>query len=620
MVKNKFYIKSVTQDTNKAGDVFNILKYNRYKKGVSAKKMKKYLKKTIESIPDGYEYAISTLNTVDWRASGYGWRKKSDDIVIYNPSKLYNVVLDQDIKHYSASIIVRQMKPEEGGKDMHNDCLYYCLKFQLGDLKQFTWTYPNSMKKFLNVERDDCVNVCLIPKLEEKLKTRIEVSGDVLFNSGSSFSRCVKLKLENGHYSINKDQDGNDMKKMIRGIRKQSDNKPNKLITFTKRTTKIILYDGKEFKEMNNDIFRKQYYSSDNTAFYHNVDSLIVDSIEEVHNQLKTAYNKTNEDIKDFVEEQKKQKSKNIVNPLLFRDFKQVVAYYSFYWGLDKFEVEALTPLEAKFIHNSFMGGLIHADKGEYENVKCYDINSMYPSIFSSSGLLIPLKCGDFKQIDSIPDIVPFGIYRCMITGDIDTKIFRVNNMGYYSHYDINAARKLGYDVEIIQDGTANALLYPANSRTPAKSIFKRYISYFYELKKALPKNKICKLLLNLLWGALCQKEEITTRLTESTNSNFIKNIMFNDKDECIATFYRQATLYKYPTARLGPFLTSYARKQMGEIMAPYSDDILRVHTDGFIIQGDHNIETSQNIGKLKIEYEAKKVDIVHVNLIKKIE
>jgi len=53
--------------------------------------------------------------------------------------------------------------------------------------------------------------------------------------------------------------------------------------------------------------------------------------------------------------------------------------------------------------------------------------------------------------------------------------------------------------------------------------------------------------------------------------------------------------------------------------MTPYADKILRVHTDGFIIDANVNIPTSDDLGDLKVEYIADKVIIEHVNLIHKL-
>ena len=212
---------------------------------------------------------------------------------------------------------------------------------------------------------------------------------------------------------------------------------------------------------------------------------------------------------------------------------------------------------------------------------------------------------------------MPFGIYKCKIIGDIDAKLFRINPTNTYTHYDINSARRLGYEVKLIQNNQVNVLLYGGSDRTPAKSIFKKYIEFFYAIKKDLKGNRLAKSFLNLLWGVMCQKKTITRKITDTEDSNLLLNTTVYG-DECYAVCYQDQTLFKSPMSRLGPFLTSYARKYMSELMTPYTNDILRCHTDGFILQGKHKIETSKDIGKLKLEYKADKIEIIHVNKIKK--
>ena len=620
MTKNKFVIKNATEQTNKKGETFKVFKYNKNKKGVSKKNMMKYLAKTIKSIPDNYEYAITSLTDVGWRGSGKGWRQTSNDLEIYDPEVLYGVELDKKLKYYSAAILVRErINKATGGyiQDTKNDCLYYCLTKALGDTLKSVWSYPSSLKKFLKIERNDMVSLDSINKIENKLKTKIIISGDCCYNSGSLYNRIVEIELKDNHYELKKKSKDSITKKLIHSVNK---NKTEAiLLVYTQYgDDKTITYNGIKFKKIDNDKFNERRYKSyDSKYFYINTQCLLNDNIEIIEKKLKDKHEQNTKEINEIKElKNKYPNDKNYdINPLMFRDLNCFVLYYAYYWGLKNFEVEDLDQLESKFIDNALTGGLIYADKGKYSNVECYDINSMYPNFFSQSGLLVPIKKGKFSNETELKDILSYGIYRCIISGDIDPKLFRINKSNYYTHFDIYSARQLGYNIELIQDGQVNSLIYGGNYRVQAKTMFKKYIDHFYGIKKLLKGNRMAKSFLNLLWGILCQKQLKYSNLIYSDNADLLKDFKMSG-DNVIITTYNDETLFKHPMARLGPFLTANARKYMSNIMQPYKDDILRVHTDGFIIKGNHNIPTSLLMGKLKLEYKADKINIIHVNKI----
>lgn len=598
-------------EKTKKGEEYIRLIFNHNKNGLSEKQIEKELKNTISKFKDRkYEYQLSTLTDAYWKNNARGWVNVNDkDVKVYNIEEIYEVGegVKFNLKHYSATLLFRKIKDSKGGKDKHNDCLYNCLEKRLSSLSTF-WMYPASMKKFLKLNRDDEVDVDLIPKIENKLKTSIRVYGDVNFHSGSNYQREIELELKNGHYSLVKPD--NNMNEILLKDKIKKFETEREILVYVKFNHIYVTYNGKEYdvyeeKEFNNILYK-------NFSPYHFVKSDVL---------LKEEYYKVKEKMKkkylNYVNDIDEIKNCNInngfkINPLFFGNLKKCVLYYIYYLdGLVNVDSEPIEPLEAEFIKNSFMGGLLNCKKGKYSDISCYDVNSMYP--YALKKFYFPLKKGEFLKIDELGETIRFGIYRCNITGNIDKNLFRVNPSNYYTHYDIDNALSLGYDVELIQDNQANALIYSSETRISGASIFKRYIEHFYNLKKALKGNTTAKLLITIVWGVLCQKSYIQESMYECDSLDKLVE-HYPDKDgNLVGKFFKYTNMYKYNTARLGPFLTSYTRKYMANIMKPYTEQILRVHTDGFIVKGKLDIELSKELGKIKLEYESDKINIKNV-------
>lgn len=70
---------------------------------------------------------------------------------------------------------------------------------------------------------------------------------------------------------------------------------------------------------------------------------------------------------------------------------------------------------------------------------------------------------------------------------------------------------------------------------------------------------------------------------------------------------------YTYRTcyARLGVFLTAFARRKLSEVIEPYVDTIHYVNTDGFVSDVKVPLKLSENLGGWKIENEGA-CEIIH--------
>ena len=298
-------------------------------------------------------------------------------------------------------------------------------------------------------------------------------------------------------------------------------------------------------------------------------------------------------------------------------------------------KAEKIEKDEQEWIVNTMKGPLVWGEKYKGRAYK-YDIVSRYPSIMISNHFAVPIKRGEFKTIPkkefSELKFFSFGIWRAKING-ANRKLFKINNLNYYTHYDLTRAKELGYEIEIIEDGNPNFLFYNSYCRIPGNKIFKNYVNLLFELKKENVEG--AKQILNALWGGLCKKNIITKDVNISEGFNIEKyngSVVSMDTDssgeKCKVKYIKDDKYHEYNFARLGPFLISLGRKAISTMIEPHIQYIKRIHTDGFICskklewekakyRSVCNVKMGNYLGNMKYEGYCKEVIISNCNNIK---
>src|SRR5437868_12135004 len=145
---------------------------------------------------------------------------------------------------------------------------------------------------------------------------------------------------------------------------------------------------------------------------------------------------------------------------------------------------EPLDPIEAKWISEAMMGGLIWAKNGWKGFGRQYDETSLYPSI-QQSALTFPISKGKFQTLQDFVNFRGYYIYG-IFHATIEKKakvLFRYNKHNRYTHIDLTHAKALGLQVSLIQDDTPNALIYEKETRIPGNVIFGEYVNFLFKLK-----------------------------------------------------------------------------------------------------------------------------------------
>jgi hypothetical protein len=273
------------------------------------------------------------------------------------------------------------------------------------------------------------------------------------------------------------------------------------------------------------------------------------------------------------------------------------------------FNVDKLTKDEEGLLLKCKIGGIIFGSKYTGSGYS-YDFKSFYPSILSSNHFLVPYKCGQWKTITKLSEMVfyenlTYGYYRCIIHKHEDNTInrfFRFNKENIYTHFDIKSANILGLKVKLINDGQPNVYYYTRKEMKTGIEVFGKFVSYMYKLKE---KDILgAKLVLNSLWGALCEAKH--NFITVDNDSEYMPDGDITDikvNTDGTSTYYiRNEQIFTYDWARIKPFLLSRARLIYAEKVFKYSDSIVRCHTDSIISTVKLDIETGVNMGSLTYE------------------
>lgn len=483
---------------------------------------------------------------------------------------------------------------QAGGNNNKNDCLYNCLKSYLGE--KLLWKTPEDFRKFLNIEPNTKININEMEKIEKKLNIPINVIGNYTYCTKlEKNAKIINLILVHEHYSINT-------------YKVENINIDHKV---SKTEKKPLIYNSQTYEAfdgLNKFKLNKQYLSD----IYHWDTPYILIKAPEA---TKAEYDKfiikadilkkeTNNEINLY-----KTGSDNVSALHLFNNYTKHIDH-----------PPVIQQVESTFINMASQGALIFTTKGYNGQAYKADIKSMYPSIMKSK-ILFPVKEGELKYITEFGSFFNYGIYRCKITGN--TKLFRFNFDNYYTHFDLNSAKNLGLQIDLIIDDKPNFLYYSRDKCLTGFELFGRYVDKLFDLKQRKIPN--VKKILNILWGSLCEKYKkdvvhkigISFDIPCDAKVNFIKPSVIND-DQILVSYSKFNNLYKYGWARIMPFLISKGRKIISEIIKPYENICIRCHTDGNIFKEEpKNIKYGDKLGDLVFEGHFKNISINKSGTIK---
>jgi len=465
-----------------------------------------------------------------------------------------------------------QSEPKKkGGEDQNNDCLFNVISWLLNRVLPEKFNTAEKLKAALKVKRNAPISINLMPTVEKLYKVNIKVTGDHTYQGSTKYNKTIEFQLNGGHYWAPNDPE---KKKMLhvqydygkKGCKKGV-NKDLNVYRIEEGTTKV--YTGKETLTMTYTEFIdfKVKYRDERIFYKADKDDLIKE-FNQYKADAKAIYEASNGDI-------------NLYNsPAIHCHAKDM------FWRLSN---STTTPEPIGQIEASFLKGraaLIKAVNGTYKNVWDYDVNTMYGYLMTIN--MYPMKEGEFVTLTELPEKLEYGIYMCNITPHKKEKLnmlFRFSDENRYTHYDIMSARHIGLKVKLLQQEN-NALIYTKEKLEYGSRLFKPTIDYLYDLKvKEVPRMKH---MISSLWGSLCEVAEKKVTIGwdedfESPKNTYIKHIYRIGNKIRVTYAYNDERQFQTNYARMGVFLTSQSRLFMARTLFDHIDDIVKVHTDGFL-------------------------------------
>jgi hypothetical protein len=223
---------------------------------------------------------------------------------------------------------------------------------------------------------------------------------------------------------------------------------------------------------------------------------------------------------------------------------------------------------------------------------------------------------------------IDVGIYKCIIHKSVDElihKLFVFNRNNYYTHFDLMLARELDLTIEL-STVKPNAIIWGRSDYLRGEQVFTKYVDLLFDLKlKKIPGSKD---ILNIIWGALSQKNEITLTISEDSkeiinieDDSIFSNVYPRNDKETIIKFCKNNNYYETNYARIAPFILARGRYYISKTVRPFIKYIKRLHTDGFIstVKLDLGDQIGTDLGQLKEKYYSK-VTIMNNIKITKVE
>ena len=609
---------------SKSKNVFRVVltknEFSKYNKSYTKDDIKKVgLKISKKLSNEGLQGTISTtLNFNGIIRSGFQ-SNINGEISIFDPKNYYNAD-NYDLEHYANInsfdnvvfwITATNEYVEQGGNSSFNDCFWFCLN---NGISQYNpWKKPEDLKKFLKIGRGDLIGLKHMEQIEREIgKVGINISGDCFYISKLGHLKNLNLVLKNNHYQIN------------HGL-----NRKVKFCSYTDKT--ILLYNKTErigFDGTNEIYVDEEYYDE---ILNFKTEYMIVERTK-FHLSVSDEYEQYIKLINDL-----KNKSNGLINIYRTGTIKKTALKL-----LDDttkhISPEHIEYDEALIIENSTSNGFIFNE--EYEGVAHKgDISSLYPSIYSSKNMLVPIKRGIFKILtnENIIEMnqklnggYAFGLYRFNIYKSGNSKIDRLfrfkplddpknNNIlrkNFYTSVDLKMADTLGLKKELIIDNDINCVLYPRSHCLTGFEIFGKFV----EVLKPLKEQNIdgAKLILNILSGSLSEKN-IKKLYIDEDSSDYINldelNLVFHDfmltlKNKSVYKCISKDQFYMSNFARFKPFMLAYARQVMLNIILPVNDLVKKVYIDSIITT--EPLEYKVGWGLLKCEYSHKNIKIVN--------
>ncbi len=517
-----------------------------------------------------------------------------------------------------ASITYIELPRPRGGNSENNNCFPDILIKLFG--AKLKYGTAEAFKRHFNIRVDEHVSMDKIPEIDDwlvknhKCKLRIEGSDTYTrpINKQPNCSLEIKILLEGEHFTLKAENP------RVMGVSTQERFMLMYRNVQKKKGSAVEAWDGKKFIKMTADEFKIENRNKNLK------DAKYIMIPYDTSPQMRKFDIDTQRNMWIDGAEKIQKATNGRIN--MFRSGRDTITSKNdFFRRISHIIPDEIEQDEAIFLSESNHGPLTYGQKNFKGKVFSSDYCSRYPFIMSDVYKLYPIKRGNFRSVTEVLDKKDgfiHGIYRCKIDYDKKgEKLFNWDDGNYYTHVDVYKAIDLGLKVTLIQDGKPNYLQYDRDMLITGSQYFGDYVKFWFKLKsKGLAHGKS---VINCLWGILCQRKTnygISDQRLEKwvtlKDDEYVTKATVLNENQTQFTYGSHNKYFVTNHARVGTFITAYARTHIAREMAPYVDDIVRIHTDGYYsTKPPSKINTVKTLGALVFEG-CSDVEIIHCNKV----
>jgi hypothetical protein len=153
-----------------------------------------------------------------------------------------------------------------------------------------------------------------------------------------------------------------------------------------------------------------------------------------------------------------------------------------------------------------------------------------------------------------------------------------------------------------------------------ARNLFKHYVEFLFKLKQEHPELIYIKCILNILWGALCERRissshVLSDKIITLEPDEEVTKIKKKTDDLFVIECEEIGARFLSGFARIGPFITAHGRKMIGNLALEHVKDynsIKRIYTDCILTTEQLDITPKEKceLGEFGLEHKLEWVEI----------
>lgn len=270
-----------------------------------------------------------------------------------------------------------------------------------------------------------------------------------------------------------------------------------------------------------------------------------------------------------------------------------------------------------KIVQKGYYGGRVESIKrGRFENINCYDFNSLYPSVMKDFEMPIGKPdtypkghislIEDYEGVSYVEGFMPNHYIPTLPMRQDLRLIFPVMNIkGYYTHIELRKAMDKGFQINKIGE----CIKYNSTEKLFRDYILKKYNTRKKQKENNDPMELMTKLSMNSLYGKFgfrYNEQSSLKHISQCTKKEFkdCNNFeMYGDYVDLITEDSIKRCSYSFPI--WSTYIAALGRLKLYDKISnnKFEENLVYYDTDSIFLANNQKICSSNELGELKHEY-----------------